>query len=56
MRWVIKVSYNGVDFRGWQIQPNQLSVQELLQQAISKILRQDIEIVGAGRTDTGVHA
>lgn len=56
MRYFIKLSYKGTRYHGWQIQPDANSVQEELNQAISKILQEDIQVVGAGRTDTGVHA
>ena len=56
MRFFITLSYNGSNYVGWQIQPNGLTVQEVLQNALSKILRTNVKIVGAGRTDTGVHA
>lgn len=56
MRYFITLSYNGKNYVGWQIQPNGVSVQEVLQDALSTILREKIEIVGAGRTDAGVHA
>lgn len=56
MRYFIKLSYKGTRYHGWQIQPDANSVQEELQQAISKILQEKIQVVGAGRTDTGVHA
>ncbi len=55
-RYFIRLSYLGTNYHGWQIQPNALSVQELLQDALSLILRQKITVMGAGRTDTGVHA
>lgn len=55
-RYFIQLSYDGTAYHGWQVQPNGVSVQETLQQALSTILRQPIEIVGAGRTDAGVHA
>ena len=55
-RYFIELSYDGTNYHGWQVQPNGVSVQETLQQALSTLLRQDIEIVGAGRTDAGVHA
>lgn len=55
-RYFITFSYDGTRYHGWQIQPNGISVQEVLQQALTTILRQDIEVVGAGRTDAGVHA
>jgi len=56
LRYFIKISYNGKKYHGWQIQPNAITVQETLMDALSTILRKDISIVGAGRTDTGVHA
>lgn len=56
MRYFIELSYRGTHYHGWQIQPDQNSVQEELSKAISKILQEKIDIVGAGRTDTGVHA
>ncbi|WP_133537394.1 tRNA pseudouridine(38-40) synthase TruA [Tenacibaculum caenipelagi] len=56
MRYFIKLAYNGKNYHGWQIQPDAISVQEKINTAISTILRQKINIVGAGRTDAGVHA
>lgn len=56
MRFFIEFSYFGKNYFGYQIQPNEISVQEELENALSTILRQEIKIVGAGRTDTGVHA
>lgn len=56
MRLFIHFQYDGTNYHGWQIQPNGNTVQEELQKALSVILRQPIEVVGAGRTDTGVHA
>ena len=56
MRYFLKLSYKGTSFHGWQIQPNASSVQETIENALSMILRCQIPIVGAGRTDTGVHA
>lgn len=56
MRYFIEFSYNGSGFFGYQIQPNQITVQEELEKALSTILREKIKITGAGRTDTGVHA
>lgn len=55
-RYFVEFAYDGTDYHGWQIQPNGNSVQEELQKALSTILRQPISVVGAGRTDTGVHA
>jgi tRNA pseudouridine38-40 synthase len=56
LRYFIELSYNGKKYHGWQIQPDVISVQEKLNLAVSTILQQKIEVVGAGRTDTGVHA
>ncbi len=56
MRYFIELSYKGTNYHGWQVQNNALSVQGELQGALSAILRQDITVTGAGRTDTGVHA
>ena len=55
-RYFIDLAYDGTAYHGWQIQPNGSSVQETLQRALSTILREEISVVGAGRTDTGVHA
>lgn len=55
-RFFITLAYNGKNYVGWQIQPNGISVQQELQEALSIILRQEVEITGAGRTDAGVHA
>ena len=56
MRYFIDLSFDGTNYHGWQIQPNGMSVQERLQQALSTLLRTPIEVTGAGRTDAGVHA
>ncbi len=56
MRYFIVLSYNGSEYHGWQIQPNAITVQEVIEDAFTKLLRYDIAIVGAGRTDAGVHA
>jgi len=55
-RYFIQLAYDGTDFHGWQIQPNATTVQELLDDAITIVLREPIETTGCGRTDTGVHA
>ena len=55
-RFFITLSYNGKNYCGWQIQPNAISVQQTLQESLSTILRKKIDVVGAGRTDSGVHA
>lgn len=56
MRYFLVLDYNGASFFGWQRQPNQDTVQERIENALSTLLREKIEITGAGRTDTGVHA
>ena len=56
VRYFIELAYNGSRYHGWQIQPGASSVQEEINRALSTLLRQDIYVVGAGRTDTGVHA
>lgn len=56
MRYFIQLAYNGTHYHGWQYQPNASSVQETLNKAFSVILKSDINLMGAGRTDTGVHA
>ena len=56
MRYFITLSFDGTAYHGWQIQPHSVSVQEELQKALSTLLRMSVEVVGAGRTDTGVHA
>lgn len=55
-RYFIRLSYKGTNYHGWQIQPNAISVQEVLNKALSTILNCEINVVGCGRTDTGVHA
>ncbi len=56
MRYSVSLSYDGSSYSGWQIQPNAISVQEALQNALSMVLREDIPVTGAGRTDAGVNA
>ena len=56
MRYFIELAYKGTNYHGWQYQPGADSVQETLTKALSLLLKTDIDIVGAGRTDTGVHA
>lgn len=56
MRYFAELSYKGTAYCGWQRQPSAPSVQQTIEEALSTILRESVEIVGAGRTDTGVHA
>ncbi len=55
-RYFIFISYRGTAYHGWQVQPNSLTVQEILDRSLSQILREEISTTGAGRTDAGVHA
>ena len=56
MRYLIKLSYCGADFCGWQVQPDAPSVQQTLEKALATLLREPVGVTGAGRTDTGVNA
>ena len=56
MRYFIDLSYNGTHYHGWQIQPNAVTVQATLNKALSVLLKSPTDSMGAGRTDTGVHA
>ncbi|QBA64743.1 tRNA pseudouridine(38-40) synthase TruA [Muriicola soli] len=56
MRYFIEFSYNGKAYHGWQRQPKASSIQQTLEDAMSTLLRDKIQLVGAGRTDAGVHA
>ncbi len=55
-RFFITLAYNGERYVGWQVQPNGISVQQTVQEALSTVTRKPLEVVGAGRTDAGVHA
>jgi tRNA pseudouridine38-40 synthase len=56
LRYFIFISYRGTSYHGWQIQPNSITVQKILDNALSVVLNESISTIGAGRTDTGVHA
>jgi len=56
MRYFLQLSYNGLAYHGWQIQPNGTTVQEVLNDRLSRLLRKEIMVTGCGRTDAGVHA
>jgi len=55
-RYFLELSYDGTRYHGWQSQPNAVGVQQLINEALSTVLRAEIETTGCGRTDTGVHA
>lgn len=56
MRYFIELAYNGKAYHGWQYQPNAISIQETLEKVLSTALQVETPVVGAGRTDSGVHA
>ncbi len=55
-KYKVKISYDGTRYSGWQIQPSGLSIQQVLQETLSRILQESISVTGSGRTDAGVHA
>ena len=55
-RYFVQLSFKGTNYHGWQIQPNATTVQEVTGRAFSTVLREKVDLTGAGRTDTGVHA
>src|SRR5690554_4263707 len=55
-RYFLKFSYDGTAYHGWQIQPNQVSVQESMTKVLARLFGSEVELTGAGRTDAGVHA
>ena len=55
-RYFLNFSYDGSAYHGWQIQPNALSVQEVMTSVLRRLLEKDLDIIAAGRTDAGVHA
>ena len=56
MRVLIRVSYDGTSYHGWQIQPGVITVEEVLNRTLSELFSEDIKVIGASRTDTGVHS
>lgn len=56
MRYFIELSYNGTAYHGWQNQPNGITVQEVVEKGLSTLLNEPVSVMGAGRTDAGVHA
>ncbi len=56
MRYMMRLSFNGTNYHGWQIQPHDTSVQQVLEQALAMVLRAPTPLTGAGRTDAGVNA
>ncbi len=52
----LTIEYNGTNYHGWQIQPNAITIQEVIQNALATLTKTQTQIIGAGRTDAGVHA
>ena len=52
----ITIQYDGTGYSGWQIQKNQVTIQQKIKESIEVILKEEINLIGSGRTDTGVHA
>lgn len=55
-KYCLHLTYDGTNYSGWQIQPNALSIQQLIQEALAVLIREPVSLVGSGRTDAGVHA
>ena len=55
-RLKLTVAYDGTNYCGWQIQPNGITVEEVLNRALRKLTGEEITVIGASRTDSGVHA
>jgi tRNA pseudouridine38-40 synthase len=56
IRYKLTIEFDGTDFSGWQIQPNDRTVEEVIEKAMSTVLQKEVDIIGQGRTDAGVHA
>jgi tRNA pseudouridine38-40 synthase len=55
MRYFFEICYNGMPYHGWQNQPNAISVQQVVEDSMTKVFRKKTPVVASGRTDTGVH-
>ena len=55
-RYFITLQFDGTNYHGWQIQPNGNTVEETIERALSTLMGESVDVVGAGRTDAGVHA
>ena len=56
MRVCLTVAYDGTNYHGWQVQPNGITIESVLNQALSDLLGEEIAVIGASRTDSGVHS
>ena len=55
-RVMLTVAYDGTNYHGWQLQPNVVTIESVLNEVLSALLKEEIRVIGASRTDTGVHA
>lgn len=55
-RVMLIVAYDGTNYHGWQVQPNAVTIEQILNEKLSELLKEDIQVIGASRTDAGVHA
>ena len=55
-RIMLEVAYDGTNYYGWQIQPNEITIESVLNEHLSRLLKEEIKVIGASRTDSGVHA
>lgn len=55
-RVMLIVAYDGTNYHGWQMQPNAVTIEQILNEKLSELLKEDIQVIGASRTDAGVHA
>ena len=55
-RVMLKVAYDGTNYHGWQLQPNVITIESVLNETLSGLFHEEIKVIGASRTDTGVHA
>ncbi len=55
-KYQLKIAYDGTNYSGWQVQPNSISIQGLIEKALQTLLKENVRLIGAGRTDAGVHA
>lgn len=56
MRWFIDLAYRGAPYHGWQVQPGVITVQQVLEEALTRLVGESVAVTGAGRTDAGVNA
>ena len=52
----LTLAYDGINYHGWQIQPNEITIQSVIENSLEKLFKRKVKVIGQGRTDTGVHA